>query len=207
MGARWPIESETIYVFDKGYCDYNWWWKIHKLGSFFVTRLKDKTAMINESKSRKTTGNIMHDGVFTFKNKRLDARKKNLYTENLRIIKVKRAGEAPLVLVTNLHDAPAEVVADLYKTRWDIELFFKWIKQNLKIKKFIGRTQNAVKIQLATALIAYVLLQLFKLATKSKKPLQLLLIWVRCNFEKRKNYLIRGLPPNKIRPRFAGTAI
>ncbi len=149
----------------------------------------------------------MQDNVFTFKNKRFDARKKNLYTENLRIIKVKREGEAPLVLVTNLHDAPAEVVADLYKTRWDIELFFKWIKQNLKIKKFIGRTQNAVKIQLATALIAYVLLQLFKLATKSKKPLHLLLIWVRCNFEKRKNYLIRGLPPNKIRPRFAGAAI
>ena len=110
-----------------------------------------------------------------------EERKKNLYSESLRRIHVYREDKDPLILVTNLHDLPAESIARLYKDRWAIELFFKWIKQNLKIKKFLGRSESAVKIQLITALIAYVLLQLYKIFTKDNRKLYLILNWLRCN--------------------------
>lgn len=71
------------------------------------------------------------------------------------------------VLVTNLLDTPAEVVSGLYKERWGIELFFKWIKQNLRIKNFLGKSENAVNTQIAIALILYLLISLFNLHKKS----------------------------------------
>ena|SRR5438876_6502652 len=79
--------------------------------------------------------------------------------------------------------------------RWDIELFFKWIKQNLKLKKFFGKSANAVKIQLATALIAYLLVQIFKNISADKRRLQLVLIWVRCNLHVKNYKLICRDPP------------
>ena len=66
-----------------------------------------------------------------------------------------RLRKKPLILVTNLLDVSPEIIAELYKARWEIELFFKWIKKNLKLKKFLGKSENAVKIQIATAIIAY----------------------------------------------------
>jgi putative transposase len=181
MGQTWPIVSDTIYVFDKGYYDFNWWWKIHKKQAFFVTRLKTNSALVMGKQSQVFSETILEDGVFRFKNKRPRGGKINLYQEDLRRISVKREGKTPLILVTNLHDTPAETIAELYKNRWEIELFFKWIKQNLKLKKFLGKSSNAVKIQLATALIAYLLVQLFKNNYEDKRRLQLLLTWVRFN--------------------------
>ena len=154
MGQRWPIVRDTVYVFDKGYYDYNWWWSIHQREAYFVTRLK---------------------------NKHPRGGKKNHYDECLRRISVAREGKSPLILVTNLQTLSAMEVADLYKARWEIELFFKWLKQHLKIKKFLGKSANAVKIQLATALIAYLLVQLYKRLTQARGSLQLVLVWVRCN--------------------------
>ena len=179
MGKRWLIEANTIYIFDKGYCDFNWWWNIHQKQAFFVTRLKKNTAVLMETNRENLSDSILEDGIFRFKNKRPRGGKINLYQEPLRRISVSREGKDPLILVTNLHDVSAEIVAELYKARWEIELFFKWVKQNLKLKKFLGKSPNAVKIQLATALIAYLLVQIFKNISADHRRLQLVLIWAR----------------------------
>jgi len=183
MGQEWLIVPDTIYVFDKGYCDFNWWWSIHQKEAFFVTRLKKNTAILMQKNEENVNEIILEDGTFRFKNKNPKGGKINLYQENLRRISVCREGKTPLILVTNLVDLPAETIAELYKARWEIELFFKWIKQNLKLKKFLGKSANAVKIQLATALIAYLLVQLYKNNSMDERRLQLVLVWVRCNLQ------------------------
>lgn len=181
MGQQWPILKDTIYVFDKGYYDYNWWWSIHQKQAHFVTRLKKNANIIKNAKHGPNSESIIEDGTFTFKIAKPRGGKRNLYTESLRYIAVEREGKKPLILATNLHEMPAEMIAALYKARWDIELFFKWIKQNLKLKKFLGKSANAVKIQIATALIAYLLVNMFKPEINNKLTLQLSLTWARYN--------------------------
>jgi hypothetical protein len=195
MGQQWPIIPATVYVFDKGYCDFNWWWSIQQTGAFFVTRLKKNTAIVKGEQYSVMSETILEDGLFTFKNKNPRGGKINLYAENLRRISVKRGKKEPLILVTNLHDVAAETIAELYKARWEIELFFKWVKQNLKIKKFLGKSANAVKVQLATALIAYLLTQIFKNLSKDPRSLRLILVWIRCNLQSLKAYPRRYRPP------------
>lgn len=195
MGRDWPIEKDTIYVFDKGYYDFNWWWSIHQKQAYFVTRLKNNAVMIEEVKHEVTGDIILEDNTFKFKNKSPRGGKKNLYTKRLRRIVVKREGKTPLVLVTNLVNFPAETIAELYRARWEIELFFKWIKQNLKIKKYLGKSENAVKIQLATALITYLLIKLFHINLKCELTLQQTLIWIRHNFYRQKAQFSTTDPP------------
>lgn len=195
MGKRWPIEADTIYIFDKGYVDFNWWWSIHQKQAFFVTRLKKNTAILIGKNHTNVNENILEDGIFKFKNKNPRGGKINLYQEPLRRISVYREGKNPLILVTNLLDIPADVIAELYKARWEIELFFKWVKQNLKLKKFLGKSINAVKIQLATALIAYLLVQIFKNASDDSRRLQLVLVWVRYNLHVMSHKLDYHDPP------------
>jgi putative transposase len=188
MGQQWPIEANVIYVFDKGYYDYNWWWSINQKDAFFVTRLKTNAGIKIIKNLPVNNEKILEDTLIQFKNKSPRGGKKNLYVTPLRRVVVKREGkETPLVIVTNLLDIPAEIIAELYKERWRIELFFKWIKQNLRVKKFLGKSENAVKIQLAIALITYILIGIFKLASKIKLSLHQLLIWIKhnCNIKKR----------------------
>jgi putative transposase len=196
MGNQWPILSNTVYVFDKGYYDFNWWWRIHQKQAFFVTRLKKNAAILMQENKENISETILEDGSFQFKNKNPRGRKVNLYQDNLRRISVHREGKAPLILVTNLFNTSAETIAELYKARWEVELFFKWIKQNLKLKKFLGKSENAVKIQITTAIIAYLLVQIYKNNAGDNRRLQLVLVWVRCNLHvigyKFKNYH----PPN-----------
>lgn len=98
-----------------------------------------------------------------FKHKHQGGKRRNLYDQPLRCITIDRPGKpTPLVLATNDMTSAAREVAQRYKERWEIELFFKWIKQHLKIKTFFGRTENAVRIQLLTALISYLLVALYK---------------------------------------------
>jgi len=195
MGQQWPITANTIYVFDKGYYDFNWWWSINEKPAYFVTRLKKTAAIVMENQKVVVSETILEDGTFKFKNKRPRGGKINLYMASLRRISVIRKGKPPLILVTNLLDPTAEMIAELYKARWEIELFFKWIKQNLKLKKFLGKSANAVKIQLATALIAYLLVQIFKNISGSKHTLQLVLVWVKHNLHIRKCYTRKHSPP------------
>lgn len=198
MGQKWLIKPGTMYVFDKGYYDFNWWWFINQKGASFVTRLKKNVAICIIEQKKVNTETVLEDSVFKFKSKTPRGGKINLYQNFLRRISIKREGKTPLILVTNRHDLSAESICKLYKSRWEIELFFKWIKQNLKIKKFMGKSINAVNIQLATALISYLLVQIFKNVTKDKRPLYLILVWVRHNFDIRKHKYRKHAPPEYI---------
>jgi len=162
-----PLEAGHVYVFDKGYCDYNWWKAIADKGSRFVTRLK-RNAAFETVETRKIAnqddGFILQDRVIRLCNKNPGARRRNLLTgAPLRLVRIKHPkGEArPFWIVSNDLEAPASQIAHWYKARWAIELLFKWIKQNLKIKKFMGESRNAVMIQIYVAIIAYVLLKLY----------------------------------------------
>ncbi len=161
IGRELPIQLNATYVFDKGYTDYNWWFSIYKKQSFFVTRFKKNAAthIIEELPINKSdTQLVLADQKVIFKNKTPRGGKINQYTAPLRKITIKRDNKnTPLVIATNDFNKSAGEIASLYKKRWDIELFFKWIKQNLKIKRFIGTSLNAVKTQVYTAIITYLL--------------------------------------------------
>lgn len=176
-GCKVPIERGATYVFDKGYCHYSWWHRINSEGARFVTRLK-KNAALRVERTRPIAaedGQILGDSEVSFVYRSNRGRHRNLYTGTLRRIEVVRLAGESLVLVTNDLNASASAIAALYKERWQIELFFKWIKQNLKIKRFLGEKENAIRIQLITALIAYLLIVLMKAATGCKDSLKVML--------------------------------
>lgn len=207
MGKKWPIEDNVVYVFGKGYCDYKWWWSIHEKNAYFVSRLKSNAAIeIQQSFEINENSSILEDGLFRFSNPKPRGGKKNLYTSLARRVTVALEGKEPLILVTNLLNEPAEMIAELYKSRWEIELFFKWVKQRLKIKRFLGKSENAVKIQLITAIIAYILIFLFKNKNIAFWPLYLLIIWLKSNIDKPVKLALRNLylklkPPEIIKSR------
>jgi len=172
------ITPEVRYVFDKGYYDYNWWWKIHQAGALFVTRFKRNAGLqVIEQRSIacEDRAQIHSDMIVRFAHKQPRGGCTNLYSEPLRRIEVIREGKTPLVLATNDLDSPALRIADDYRQRWQIELFFKWIKQHLRIKSFLGRTRNAVHIQILTALIAYLLVALYAKAQALQDSLWMVL--------------------------------
>ena len=115
---------------------------------------------------------ILADSEISFAHRSNRAGHRNAYSGTLRRIEVSRPDDAALVLISNDLDAPASEIARLYKARWQIELFFKWIKQNLKIKRFLGESENAVRIQLLSALIAYLLVILAKAASGCSQSLK-----------------------------------
>lgn len=156
---RVPLEPDGLYVFDKGYCDYGWWSEIDEVGARFVTRFKANAA-IDVVEDRAVEGmEILADAVVAFRHRSNRGGQKNTYYgRHLRQIKVHREGKKPLVLATNDLHSRAEDIAVLYRKRWQIELFFKWIKQNLRVKRFLGRSQNAVLLQIYVAIISYLLL-------------------------------------------------
>jgi putative transposase len=154
------LERDVIYVFDKAYCDYSWWWQITQSGAQFVSRFKRNARLevLNERRiARAARGLILRDQRVRLSNRNPGAGRTNPYTAALRRIEVARAKQPPLVLVTNDLSSSALKIAEHYRSRWQIELFFKWIKQHLRIKQFLGRSENAVRIQILTALIAYLL--------------------------------------------------
>jgi IS4 transposase len=165
-GRAVPLEPGATYVFDKGYTDYRWWSQILAAGAFFVTRRK-RNARCREI-SEAAAGGAEGDGILFDRRLKIGHRQPRggaatnpLYDVSLREVVVARPDkDAPLYLLTNDFDRPAAEIARLYKERWDIELLFKWIKQNLKIRRFLGRSENAVKIQIYVALIAFMLLRI-----------------------------------------------
>jgi putative transposase len=182
-GRAVPLEPGATYVFDKGYTDYRWWSQILASGAFFVTRRKRNARcreISQEGAARALDAGILFDRRLKIGHRkpRGGAAKNPLYDVSLREIVVARPDKAePLYLVTNDVDRPASEIARLYKQRWDIELLFKWIKQNLKIRRFLGRSENAVKIQIYVALIAFMLLRiLHHTAARAFKPTTALLL-------------------------------
>lgn len=158
-----PIQPSAVYVMDKGYLDYEWWHRIDTAGAVFVTRLKTNSKRREIVALRPKGEDILADNRVKIGHPRPRGGKINpLADTQLREIIVARAGKKPLALVTNDLNRPAAEIAALYKERWQIELLFKWLKQTLKIKRFIGRSENAVKIQIYCAIIAFLLLRLFR---------------------------------------------
>ena len=157
------IKPGTIYVYDKGYLDFGWWHTIDTAGATFVTRLKTNTRR-RDVRARPVQGEgIIEDNDVRIGHAAPRGGARNLLFDTpLREILVERQGKTPMRLVTNDLTRPAAQIAALYKERWQIELLFKWIKQNLKIKRFLGRSENAVKIQIYVALIAYLLLRMLR---------------------------------------------
>ena len=170
-----PIVPGTVYVYDKpvlsdaaggvegGYLDFGWWHAIDAAGATFVTRLKTNTKR-RDVRARQIQGDgIIEDNDVKIGHAAPRGRARNLLFDTpLREILVAREGKAPMRLVANDLTRLATQIAALYKERWQIELLFKWIKQNLKIKRFLGRSENAVKIQIYVALIAYLLLRMLR---------------------------------------------
>ena len=166
------LKENATYVFDKGYCDYNWWHKINMNKALFVTRFKRNAALkvIQENDiSSKAKDIILSDAVVQFRHKHPRAKHINHYEAPLRRVVIARPKhDTPLILATNDFKRSALEIAECYKSRWQIELFFKWIKQNLKIKRFLGRSENAVRIQIYTAIISYLLTALYRHAKNLK---------------------------------------
>jgi IS4 transposase len=170
-----PLERGVLYVFDKGYCNYNWWQQIDAASAHFITRFKDNAALLRQEQRPIPSGDqefVLRDEIVCFKRKHPGGKRVNHYETPLRRITVQRQGKAtPLILATNDLHSPAFDIARRYKERWEIELFFKWIKQHLKIKTFFGRSSNAVRLQLVTALIGYLLVTLYRQMQRMKHTL------------------------------------
>jgi IS4 transposase len=155
-----PIEAGATYVFDLGYYDYSWWAALDDAGCRFVTRLKKNTAITAVHENRiPQDSNILSDRIGHLPARLANSRNNPMQVPVREVRIINDAGKE-LRIVTNDLDAPAQEIADLYKQRWDIELFFRWVKQTLKIKHFIGVCENAVRIQIAIALIAFLILRM-----------------------------------------------
>jgi len=154
------IEAGATYVFDLAYYDFTWWARLQQKECRFVTRLKSHTKLQN-TRQNPLSGDedILSDCTGTL-SQRMARSRKNPFSARLREIRVRISTGKIIRIVSNDLEAPAREIADLYKQRWQIELFFKWIKQNLKIKRFMGTSENAVRIQIYVALIAFLLVKM-----------------------------------------------
>ena len=192
-----PIEPEATYVYDLGYYDYGWWAGLDEAGCRFVTRLKKNTLLrvVEENRVPKNS-NIVSDRIGHLPARLANSRKNPLQVPVREIGVIIESGRQ-LRIVTNDLNAPAEEIAELYKQRWQIELFFRWVKQTLRIKHFIGASENAVRIQIAIALIAFLILRMAQLAQRAVySPLEFARL-VRTNLMHRRpiNHLLEPLQP------------
>ena len=155
-----PIEAGAFYVMDRGYLDFERLFSMHQAGAFFVTRAKRgmNARRVYSAATVRTTGvmcdqSIRLNGYYVSKD----------YPEHLRRIRFKDLESCKtLVFLTNNTTLPPLTIAALYKSRWQVELFFKWIKQHLRIKRFLGTSENAVKTQIWCAVTTYVLIAIVK---------------------------------------------
>jgi hypothetical protein len=154
------FEANNFYIMDRGYIDYKRLFRIHEQGAYFVTRAKDNMSYRRVYSHEKDTD----AGVLYDQSVKLDNYYASIdYPVKIRRIKYRDADTGKtLVFLTNNFQLKATDIAQLYKNRWKIELFFKWIKQNLKIKSFWGQSENAVKSQIWIAISVYVLVAIAK---------------------------------------------
>ena len=168
IGRKVPILAGHTYVFDKGYCRYSWWTEIDRAGAKFVTRQKVNARF--RAQRWRDLGPTIGEG-FTIVDDaevKLISKGDSKLPITVRRIRVRRDDGSKISLITNDLDRSAVEIAALYKARWQIELLFRWIKQHLKIRTFLGRTQNAIRLQLIAAMIAYLLLRIAARANSIK---------------------------------------
>jgi putative transposase len=169
IGRRIALQAGATYVFDKGYCHYGWWHDIDRAGAVFVTRPKSNVRLRCRARrplaaTRGENFRVIDDCevVLSSKNRKLPI--------PLRRISIVRDSGQKLTLLTNDMTRSAVDIAALYKARWQIELLFRWIKQNLDIRRFLGRSHNAICLQIIAAMIAFLLLRLAARLHRSNLP-------------------------------------
>jgi hypothetical protein len=197
--------AESVLVIDRAYVDYQWLYDLDSTGVYFVTRLKSNAAIeiIEQFLTNDTHDHVLSDqdieltGVYSSKN----------YPKTLRIVKVyDEQNDQYLILLTNNLSWTADTISQLYKARWDVEVFFKHLKQLFKVKTFVGTSANAVRIQMWCSMIAILLFKYLQNKAKFKWNLSNLVSFFRINlFVKidlwkwvNNPILIKGKPPPKI---------
>jgi len=172
-----PYEPGSYYIFDRGYNNFRMLYKIHQIGAYFVVRAKKNLQCKSIKWKRRLPGNVLSDVTIEL----TGFYPKQYYPEPTRLVRYwDEEQKREFVFLTNATHIPALQVAELYKNRWQVELFFKWLKQHLKIKKFWGTTENAVRIQIYAAICTYCLVAIvqndMKLNRTTYEVLQILSI-------------------------------
>ena len=194
----WNYPKGSVLVFDKGYNSYQWHNTLTDKGLIWVTRIRGNA--LYRVIERRSTGN---NSAIT-SDQTIEYRGKHAYQTSLR--PVRRIGykdpetNKHYVFITNNFHWSAQTIADIYKQRWQVELFFKWIKQNLKIKSFLGTTENAVMTQIMVALCNYLLLAFLKFKSKVTMSLQTLIRLLQTNLFSRRSLMGLILPISTDRP-------
>ena len=191
-----PILSGVTNVFDRAYDDYTWYYDLNEQGTLFVGRMKSSAVYTVVNEREAAGAGVLSDQVIRLSSKQAQ---KDCPIDLRRIQFCREEDGKLLTFITNDLERSATEIADLYKSRWQIELFFKWIKQNLKIKRFLGRTENAVKIQVLAAMIAYLLLRFVQLSYPCKLSMQQIARRVSLNLMTRRSLvsLLSDPPPQK----------
>ncbi|BCO08950.1 hypothetical protein GF1_13260 [Desulfolithobacter dissulfuricans] len=191
--SRWAkvlkLPRGSMAVFDMGYTDYQWYQTLMEGGIFFVTRLKRnaKIQHLRKRPGRKPTGVSVDQAILL-----------GDIPKPLRLIVYQDPDTGKeFRFVTNADHLDARTITELYKERWQIELFFKWIKQNLKIKTFLGTSRNAVLTQIWIALSVYLLLAFLKFKAKLSSSMQQILRLLQLNLFERRNLIELFEPPGK----------
>jgi hypothetical protein len=162
VARRLRLEPGTILVMDRGYIDYEWFVKLTLQGVFFVTRLKDNAVYkVVEERPVPKNRNVLKDQIIFFPSQSPEDPSQEYFFRRVEIWDEEK--QESLVFLTNHREFGATTIAAIYKDRWQVELFFKAIKQNLKIKTFLGTSSNAVLTQIWTALIAILVLKYLQL--------------------------------------------
>ena len=179
---RFHFEPDSILVVDRGYVDYCWLYQLCLQGVWWVTRLKKRMdfQIVERRPVDRSTG-VTSDWTIRIRGAKADSI--SVLLRRVRYID-RETGKA-YEFFTNIFHLSAKEIADIYKARWDIELFFKWIKQNLKIKSFFGTSENAVRIQVWCALCVYLMVAYLKFLSKSPFSLSKLLVRIRANLMER----------------------
>jgi len=202
VAQQMPIEGGATYAFDLGYYDYAWWAKLDAAGCRIVTRFKANTPLeVVEELPVAKDSNLLSDRIGFLPARQAKSRR-NPMQDAVREVRVMTATGKELRILSNDLDAPAAEIAEIYKRRWAIELFFRWVKQVLRITRFLGTSENAVRIQIAVALIAFLLLRLAQATQKAiKSPLAFARL-VRANLmhRRRLDRLIRSEPDQPLNP-------
>jgi putative transposase len=196
IGRTIQIKPGTAYVFDKGYCHYGWWKAIDQAGSVFVTRPKKNMGLevveVRQIPVSKGEGFLILEDSQV----RLASKGDSKLAMPLRRLKIMRRTGQIITLITNDMTRSALEIAQLYKGRWQIELLFRWIKQHLRIRKFLGNNDNAIRLQLYAAMIAYALLRIAARANAVKIDiLRYTELIAQCLFERRHIGAIDIPPP------------
>ncbi|MGB3344826.1 MAG: IS4 family transposase [Aequorivita sp.] len=170
-----PYEPDSYYIFDRAYNNFKMLYKIHQIGAYFVIRAKKNLQYRSIKWKRRLPKNVLSDQTIELKG----FYPKRYYPESLRLVRYwDEEQQREFIFLTNAIHISALQVAELYKNRWQVELFFKWLKQHLKIKKFWGTTENAVRIQIYAAICTYCLVAIvqhdMKLGRSTYEVLQIL---------------------------------